>query len=216
MTENNRAMGRLHQRVMLMVGRATLKQTDDGKKMQASQLGVLDEETRDDVERFQNYGFTCHPHPGAEAAVVFAGGNRDHGMILAVDDRRYRLKSLEPGEVAIYTDEGDKIVLKRGRVVEITTETLRVNAATKVEINSPLIEMNGDNFNANMSETANLNAPESTASGNVSTQGNITSQAQVSDVNGSMQEMRDTYNNHRHGGVQSGGSNTATPTTNMT
>lgn len=216
MNDNRRGLGRLQQRVMLMVSRATLKQTNDGTKMQASQIGVLDEETRDDVERFQNYGFTSHPHAGAEAAVVFAGGNRDHGMILAVDDRRYRVKGLAQGEVAIYTDEGDKIVLKRGKVVEITTNTLRVNAATKVEINSPTVEMNGQNFTANMSVSANLNAPQSNASGAVTAQGNITSQAQVSDVNGSMQEMRDTYNTHKHTGVQTGGGTTGNPNQNMT
>lgn len=214
--ELRRSFSALKQRLSLMVARASLNSTNDGGQMQTAQIGVLEDEVRDDAERFQNYGFTSHPLAGAEAAVVFPNGDRAHGMILAVDDRRYRLKSLAPGEVAIYTDEGDKVVLKRGRVVEITTETLRVNAATKVELNAPTIEMNGQTLTANMSVSANLNAPQSNASGAVSAQGNITSQANVSDTNGTMQEMRDTYNGHTHTGVQPGGGNTGNPNQNMT
>lgn len=201
----------LHNRIMLIVARATLNSTNDGNQMQTAQLGVLEDETRDNVERFQNYGFTCHPLPGAEAAVVFAGGNRDHGMVLAVDDRRYRLKSLAPGEVAIYTDEGDKVVLKRGRVVEITTETFRVNAGTKVELNAPTIELNGQTTRVNSTTTTvnatnsvTLNSPNSNATGH------------MADQNGTMQEMRDIYNGHNHGGVQTGGGTTNNPNQSMT
>ena len=58
-------------------------------------------------------------------------------IVVAVDDRRYRLRSLQQGEVAIYTDEGDKIVLKRGGTIEVT-------AATKLRVVSPLVEITGN------------------------------------------------------------------------
>lgn len=65
-------------------------------------------------------------HAGAEAVVLFPSGDRSHGVVISVADRRYRLKGLKSGEVAIYTDEGDSIILKRGRVTEITTSELVV------------------------------------------------------------------------------------------
>jgi phage gp45-like len=40
------------------------------------------------------------------------------------------------------------IVLKRGRIVEITTQTLKINASTKVEVNSPLLQVNGGDVKA--------------------------------------------------------------------
>ncbi len=126
----------LKTRLANMMARAVVSLVDDSKKMQILQLGVLADETRDDVERVQNYGFTSVPLSGAEAVVIFVGGRRDHGLAIAVDDRRYRIKNLESGEVAIYTDEGDSIVLKRGGNIE-------VNASTKVTITSPLVEMSG-------------------------------------------------------------------------
>lgn len=132
-----RAMRPFLQRLQLMVGRAVVSLVKDGLKLQGLQVTLLADEVRDDVERFQQYGFSSHPHPGAEALVVCVAGNRDHAVVVAVDDRRYRIKGLEQGEVALYTDEGDKVVLKRDGVIELT-------AATKVRIVSPLVECTGD------------------------------------------------------------------------
>jgi phage gp45-like len=132
-----RMMGPLQRRVMLMIGRAVLAVIDDGKALQSLQVNLLADETRDDVERFQEYGYTSHPHPGAEAVAVSVTGTRDHVLVIAVDDRRYRLKGLEQGEVALYTDEGDSIILKRGNIIQVT-------AATKLEVITPLAHFTGD------------------------------------------------------------------------
>lgn len=132
-----RALAPVTRAMQLSIARAVLLLVNDASKLQGLQVSLLADEVRDDVERFQNYGFTAHPHPGAEAVAVAAGGNRDHVLVVAVDDRRYRLRGLAQGEVAIYTDEGDKIVLKRGGVIEVT-------AATKLRIVAPLVEMTGD------------------------------------------------------------------------
>lgn len=111
----------LTRRVRLMVARGVVSLVNDALKVQGLQVQLLPGEVRD-MERFQNYGFTSHPHPGAEACAAFVGGNRDHGIVLAVDDRRYRLKGLAQGEVAIYTDEdqsGHRIHLKRGNEIHL-------------------------------------------------------------------------------------------------
>lgn len=60
-----------------------------------------------------------------------------------VADRRYRLKGLESGEVAIYTDEGDKVHLKRGKVIDIETGTLNIKAAVAVNFDTPQITQTG-------------------------------------------------------------------------
>lgn len=124
-------------RIKMMVARGVVKAVADSGGIQVIQAGLLADELRGGLERFQNYGFTGVPLSGADAAVVFLGGNRDHGIVLAVDDRRYRLKGLESGEVAVYTDEGDKIVLKRGGIIEVT-------ASTKVRMVTPKLEVTGD------------------------------------------------------------------------
>ena len=177
----------LQHRVMLSVARAVITLVNDTTKMQSLQVSLLRDELRDSIERFQQYGLTANPHPGAEGVVLFVGGNRDHGLCIAVDDRRYRLKGLAQGEVALYTDEGDKIHLKRNNVVEVTTVTFRVNASTKAEFNTPLATFTGD----------------------------IRADGDILDRNGdggaTMADMRGVYNGHSHGGVQTGGGSSSGP-----
>lgn len=133
----------LARRISLMIGRAVLTAADDAAMRQRVQFSALQGEVKGDVERMQNYGFTSVPLAGAQVLFVSLGGNRDHPVAVSVDDPRHRVKGLQPGEVAIYTDEGDKIVLKRGRTVEITTQTLLVKASTKVRMETPVLECTG-------------------------------------------------------------------------
>jgi len=108
----NKLTAPITRRVHLMVSRGVLSLVNDVLKMQSVQVKLLDGEVRE-MERFQNYGFSSQPHPGAEVAAVFVSGNRDHGLALAIDDRRYRVTSLQAGEVAIYDDLGHVVKLTR-------------------------------------------------------------------------------------------------------
>lgn len=132
-----KALDPLIRRVRLSLGRGIVRLVSDAGGIQKIQLDMRANETRSNLERFQEYGFSSVPLDGAEAAVVFLGGSTDHGIIVAVDDRRYRIKGLQGGEVAIYTDEEDSIILKRNREIHIT-------AGTKVRIETPLLEVTGD------------------------------------------------------------------------
>lgn len=130
-------IARLLRSVGMMVGRAIIRLSDDSQSIQTLQLDLLRGETQPRVTRFQEYGFTSNPLPGAEAAVIFLGGARSQGLVIATEDRRYRLVGMQGGEVALYTDEGDHIWFKRGRVIEMT-------AGTKVVMNTPRLEVTGD------------------------------------------------------------------------
>ena len=131
-----RAVRPLKRRVRLMIGRAVLQLVDDKRyplerRFQAMQIKGHASETLDGVERIQNYGITSVPHPRAECVVAAVGGVRQHSLVIAVDDRRYRVTRLAPGEVCIYTDEdGDagahRIHLKRGKVTEIRADAVKI------------------------------------------------------------------------------------------
>lgn len=125
------------------VARGELALVNPGGKMQALQMRLTAGETKDNMEHFEPYGFTSNPHPGAEAVAVFVGGDRSHGVVLVVADRRFRLQALKPGEVALHTDEGDCLHFKRGREIEIKTATLRITADTAVAFDTPLITTTG-------------------------------------------------------------------------
>lgn len=109
-------MGPLWRRLRLLVSRGVLRLVDDSLKLQSVQITMLGDQPAN-AERFQQYGMTSHPHPGAEAIIAAVGGARAHLVALAVDDRRYRLKALARGEMAIYDDQGQKVHLTRNGIV---------------------------------------------------------------------------------------------------
>lgn len=118
----NKLLAPLRNRIANLVARAVVQLVSDGGKLQVLQLSILDGETREALERVQEYGFTSHPMPGAEAVALFVGGRRDHGLVVAVDDRRYRPTGLQPGEVAVYHKDGASIILKADGSVEVTAK----------------------------------------------------------------------------------------------
>jgi phage baseplate assembly protein V len=130
-------MEQLGGRIASMLGFARITATKalEGKGLRRVQVQFDQAEARDDTPVVQHYGVATRPKPGADAIVTFIGGNRSLGIIIATNDRRYQFE-LEEGEVALHTDEGDSVHLKRGRVVKIT-------AGTALEIDTPLITTTG-------------------------------------------------------------------------
>lgn len=126
------ALKQLSGRLASSIIRGVVSLVDDDTKMQMLQVGLRANEVRDDIERFQQYGFTAHPHPGAECLALGVGGNREHTVVIAVDDRRYRLTSLVQGEVALYDDLGQTLILKRTgiEVTGLNVTIKELNAGT--------------------------------------------------------------------------------------
>ena len=125
---------------MIRLIRAIIQSTVEGAIKRFTATGRPGEEFTD-REHFKHYGFTSRPPKGAEAIVLKQGNVI---FIIAEDDRRYRLQ-IEEGEVALYTDEGDKIHLKRGNVIEI-------KAASRCVINSPSVELSDGTLKALVTE----------------------------------------------------------------
>lgn len=156
--------------------------------IQLVQAEALQGETLQDNELMQHYGFTSAPLAGTQMIVLPLGGKTAHGVIIATEHGTYRFKLEAGGEVALYTDEGDHVYLKRGRVIEIETETLLVKAGTKVRLETPLVETTGE-IKADLDITdRNATAPKT------------------------MSGMRTAFNNHRHPET---GSTTGTTDTGM-
>ncbi|WP_338919210.1 phage baseplate assembly protein V [Pseudomonas silesiensis] len=116
---------------------------NSASKLQSLQLRLLAGEVKDNVEHLEPYGFTACPQEGAEALAGFIGGDRSHAVVIVIADRRFRLQGLKSGEVALYTDEGDRLHFKRGRIIDIDTVTLNVKASASVNFDTPLITSTG-------------------------------------------------------------------------
>ncbi|GAB7214757.1 phage baseplate assembly protein V [Dickeya oryzae] len=81
--------------------------------VQTFQANGLAGEQIQDAELFQHYGFTSNPPAGTMGIVIPLGGRTSHSVVVATESASYRIKALASGEVAIYTNEGAAITLKK-------------------------------------------------------------------------------------------------------
>ena len=164
-----RILNGLARRIRMLVARGVISLVNDAAKVQQVQVVVLGDPL--DAQRFQEYGYTSVPLPGAEAAVSTMSGVASHLVIIATEDGRYRPKNLQAGQVALYTDEGDQIVFERGRIIsvtagialKVTAPEVTVTATTKVTLDSPEVDLTGK-----------LNV-----AGDIATQGQVTAATEV-------------------------------------
>lgn len=143
-------------------------------------------------ELFQHFGFTSRPPAGYQFVALPVGGQTAHAIIIATEHGDYRLKTLQPGEVALYDAFGTSVILKQGRVAEVNCARLVVNADTEVQFNTPLIK----------------------ASGALVVDQDIADRAAHADA-GTMRGMRAVYDGHTHPENDNGGP-TGTPNQPMT
>ena len=127
-----RALGRVRRAF-----RGVLTRVGAGAGVQLAQVDGLPGEQLQDAELFQQYGFTSAPPAGTMVVVLPVGGQTAHGIVIACEHGGYRLAGLQPGEVAVYNQWGDSVVLKAGGIAEVT-------AATKVRLATPRLEVTGD------------------------------------------------------------------------
>jgi phage gp45-like len=130
-------MERLAGRLLSLCGFGQILATTSlgGKALRRAQVRVDDAEIRDETPLVGLYGFSSRPLPGATGVMLFPFGDRSKGLIIAHNDARYQFE-LKEGELAIHTDEGDFVHFRRGG-------TIAIKAATKIEIDAPLITTTG-------------------------------------------------------------------------
>ena len=126
-------------RARMAIGRGVLTSVSDASTLQTLQLELLADEVAEDIERMGQYGLTSVPFPGAEALMVAVGGLRSHGVVIAIEDRRYRMTGLAQGEVAIYDDQGQTVHLTRAGIVIQSTGKITISSSAEVDVTAPKV-----------------------------------------------------------------------------
>lgn len=110
-------MQSLQRQVLGLIGRAVVKSINAASKCQMIDVELLAGQPKAGIEHLEPYGFTSRAKAGAEAVVLFPDGDRSHAVAITVSDRRYRMKGLKTGEVALYDDQGQSVTLTRAGIV---------------------------------------------------------------------------------------------------
>lgn len=94
-----------------LILKGLIKTIDDSQKLQLLKVYLSASNEQEEIERIQEYGLTSNPPTESEAIVVQCAGAADNLVCLKVDSAEYRIKDLGSGEVAIYSQHGQKVVL---------------------------------------------------------------------------------------------------------
>jgi phage baseplate assembly protein V len=167
-----KVMEPMAQRVILSIARASIRLVKPAGQVLKSQIDLYADETRDNVDVIEHYGFTSNPPVNSQAVCVFVGGDRSHGVVIATQDQLSRVKNLKPGEVALFTNEGDSIIFHRGNKIDVTTKHLTVNAANDVTVNTDKATVNATTSITATTKTASMTTQ--TATVNASTSATVT------------------------------------------
>lgn len=108
---------RLGRNIANLLARGAVTLSNAASKLQTLQVALLADEAKDTVDHLEPYGFTSNPLPGAEVLAAFIDGDRSHGVVLVASDRRYRVRNLAGGDVAIYDNRGHVIKLTATGIV---------------------------------------------------------------------------------------------------
>ena len=111
----HRLLSPLYRRMATMIGRCILSALDSSSGVQNASVTIMADEEMKGVEYMEPYGFTSAPLQGAEGVVLNVSSRRGSCVVVSLGNRKFRLKGLKSGEVAMYTDEGDKLVFERGK-----------------------------------------------------------------------------------------------------
>lgn len=108
-----------------LVGRGVVKAARDGKAQ------AVDIETIDGLvtaEYLEPFGFTGRPKPGAEAVILQIGAT-SHPICISTPDRKYRITTLQDGDVAIYDANNNSIILGSSGITINGNVTIKGNVS---------------------------------------------------------------------------------------
>ena len=150
----------------------------------------------------QQFGFTSVPPANTQAVIIPIGGQTSHGIVISTENGSFRVKNLQGGEVAVYDESGSSIVLKKGRLIEIDCDVLKIKAAKKVDISSPLVETD-QVFTAQGQINGNGGMAVKGGSG-ASFTGNVEQQGGGFTTDGDVKAGTISLRNHKHPGDSGG------------
>ena len=133
----------MNQWIQNMIARCRVLLSNSGESQQMLQVQLTADETKDDIEHVEPFGFTARPQGDAEGVALFFGGDRSHGVVIMVNDRRHRVTDLAEGESAHYNAHGLKLVLYEDRA-ELVCPRFVVKADEEVFFDTPLVRSSGD------------------------------------------------------------------------
>ncbi len=132
----DRELKRVERRLYSMASRGIITGVSEESQRQNLQLVVDSDDSGDDIEHFQHYGFSSVPPKGSETLVLALDSNNAKRVALNAEKKDLRPKG-EGSDVFLYHEEGHKIGFLRNGKVHLTAIDVILAASNSLTIISP-------------------------------------------------------------------------------
>lgn len=124
----NRILAPIKREMKTMIVRGIVKIIQEDTKIQVYQVESFEDDLRDDVEKFQEFGFKSYAPVNSEVIMINVGGSNEHSVVISSEHREtlQKLEKLDEGDSMFYNKEGKYLHLKKknleGKVDKIKIE----------------------------------------------------------------------------------------------
>ncbi|ELW7373657.1 phage baseplate assembly protein [Yersinia enterocolitica] len=145
-------LSQLYRQIKMILGIGRVTASSDSGSVQTVQYQTP-LEVRSDTPRLAEFGFSSGLPAGTDVVIGFLGGDRSSAVIIGSNHQSFRHVGLNSGETVIYSQWGQYVKLTdAGIIIEANdqpvtvnnTTEVTINAAEKVRLNTPLLEVSGD------------------------------------------------------------------------
>ncbi len=161
-------------RIRRIIVGAIIKAVNDETDLQNMQIKTIGQAVYNNVEVFGQYGIACNPPLDLDAIAVERNGKY---IVIAVGDRKYRIKCLESGDVCVYD--------MRNQMVKLSKDGITLD-----DVNDNHISMS--------KEGVIINGVKITQNGVVTTPGTITSGGDIKSGGDVISSTGKTMDTHAH------------------
>lgn len=136
----------LRRQIRSIVGWALMEKTmpKDKENGVRAAMSLPAGEKLTDVPLVQHYGFSSRPKKGSKLLSLFMGGCHGNGYVIGSVGDPSKLPELADGEACLYTDAGQKILLKSdGSIILMPADGKKVTIQSDVEIKGA-VDVTGD------------------------------------------------------------------------
>lgn len=140
--------------------RGRISRADGSKRVILVQASGVAGENFNATEFFQQPGLRSIPLAGMQPIIVPLNGKSAASVVVAMSNGALFITDLVAGETAVFNENdgvANSLVLRNGKIAELTTGQLNITATEGVHIDTPKVTMTHDMEVAGNSETLTLN-----------------------------------------------------------
>lgn len=146
--------------------RGNMTRANGAKQVIIVQMDGLAGEGFNASELFQQPGLRSIPLAGMQPIIVPLNGSSANGVVVAVSNGAMYISNLQPGEVALFNENdgvANSLVLRNGKIAELTTGTFNIKATVGVNIDTPKVTMTHALEVAESTKTSTINVTSTAA-----------------------------------------------------